>query len=119
MIALSDLNCKSKFDINENLLKVIIGGSSSLADAEECFHQLFLYGGYFGRGECAGEGRFRAFSTTSNSGEQSMNPAASFQLITEIFNIIHENSVDRGPIILVLDADIQVCFILFFENDCL
>lgn len=108
MIGLLDLNCKSKFDINENLLKVIIGGSSSLADAEECFRQLFLYGGYFGRGECAREGRFRAFSTASNSGKQNMNLAACRQLIIETFNIVQEDSVDRAPLMLVLDTDIQV-----------
>ncbi|XP_077213689.1 separase isoform X2 [Tasmannia lanceolata] len=103
---MDDLKRKCKFDANESHLKVIIGGTTSVAESEECVEQLLLYKGYFGRGGCSGKARFRS-SSSSPDGVADGVCGLPHQLILEAIGELAEE-VDREPIVLVLDADIQM-----------
>ncbi|CAL9041755.1 unnamed protein product [Musa banksii] len=101
---ISVLKSEGRFEINYTLISAIIGGAKSVADAESCINQLLLYKGYFGRGACCGEERFRAFSAVAQTG-----------LATEfIHDLIKEalaeyaEQVAREPVIIVLDSDVQM-----------
>ncbi|KAL0912981.1 hypothetical protein M5K25_016406 [Dendrobium thyrsiflorum] len=103
------LNSQSDFMVNDNLIKVILNGAQTVFAAEACIAQSLLYKGFFGRGGCCGEQRFRAFSDHSK-GVKCM--------LTSIHNLILEAvdegmTVDRQPIILILDTDVQM---LSWEN---
>ncbi|KAJ8471851.1 hypothetical protein OPV22_026194 [Ensete ventricosum] len=100
----SALKSEGRFEINYSLISAIIGGAKSVADAESCINQLLLYKGYFGRGACCGEERFRAFSAVAQTG-----------LATEfIHDLVKEalaeyaEQVAREPVIIVLDSDVQM-----------
>ncbi|PKU85864.1 separase [Dendrobium catenatum] len=98
------LNSQCDFMVNDNLIKVILNGAQSVFAAEACIAQSLLYKGFFGRGGCCGEQRFRAFSDHSK-GVKCM--------LTSIHNLILEAvdegmTVDRQPIILILDTDVQL-----------
>lgn len=104
-----DLKSKCKLDVNESLLKVILGGSKYDFEGEACISQLCLRRGcYVGRVGCFDEAKC---GTSSNAfygvGKQS---ELAFQLILEAMGELEgEDSVNREPIILVLDCEVQVC----------
>lgn len=101
-----DLKSKCKMDVNENLLKVILGVSKSAF--EECGYvlQLCLRNGcYIGRGEFCGKDKCWP---SSNEAEKLSGMA--FQLICKALEELEGlDCVAREPVVLVLDFDIQVC----------
>lgn len=98
--ALSEVDFKA----NPTLIKAILGGAVSVDEVHECLYQLILYKGYVGRGQCCEKDRLRSFS--------------SWQIDTkalETLKCLIENTVDgllesadRGPVILILDINVQV-----------
>ncbi|KAG6496646.1 hypothetical protein ZIOFF_044516 [Zingiber officinale] len=98
------LKSHSKHGINYSLISSIIGGSKSIIDAESCIHQLLLYNGYFGRGACCGQERFRVFPAAPET-ETAINFI--HDLVREMLTEYGEH-VDREPVILVLDSDVQM-----------
>jgi separase len=95
----------SELDVNANpaLIKAILGGAVSVDDVQECVYQLFLYNGYFGRGGCCGKDILRGPSCQ-------IKDEALEALTHTIKNAANElpKPVDRDPIILVLDINLQV-----------
>jgi len=101
---ITDLDKKFKFEVNPVPIKAILGGSVSVDEVQECFLQLILYKGYFGRGGCCGEDRLRAFSSCQ------MDDRAMETLKRLIPHAVYElpQPADRDPVILVLDVNVQV-----------
>ncbi|XP_022681893.1 separase [Setaria italica] len=93
-----------KLEVNPELIKAILGGAVSVDEVHECLYQLILYKGYVGRGQCCEKDRLRSFS--------------SWQIDTkalETLKCLIENTVDgllesadRGPVILILDINVQM-----------
>eukprot|EP00268_Persea_americana_P017923 TRINITY_DN18757_c0_g1_i1.p1 TRINITY_DN18757_c0_g1~~TRINITY_DN18757_c0_g1_i1.p1 ORF type:complete len:219 (+),score=20.18 TRINITY_DN18757_c0_g1_i1:341-997(+) len=103
----SDLKSRFKFEVHESLLKAVVGGAQSLAESEVCVSQLLSYKGYLGRGGCCGEDIFGSVASCDATGSIYGLP---YQLILEAVGDIVEESTDREPVVLVLDANVQVCF---------
>ncbi|XP_072151631.1 separase isoform X3 [Setaria viridis] len=97
--ALSEVDFKA----NPTLIKAILGGAVSVDEVQECVYQLVLYKGYFGRGGCCGKDRLRGFSCQ-------IEDEALEALTCTIKNAANElpKPVDRDPIILVLDINVQM-----------
>nr|TKW23443.1 hypothetical protein SEVIR_4G292500v2 [Setaria viridis] len=93
-----------KLEVNPELIKAVLGGAVSVDEVHECLYQLILYKGYVGRGQCCEKDRLRSFS--------------SWQIDTkalETLKCLIENTVDgllesadRGPVILILDINVQM-----------
>ncbi|XP_068651534.1 separase [Aristolochia californica] len=98
-----DLRRKCNFEIHEHLLRTVVGGASSVAESEQCVSQLVLYKGYLGRGGASE--RCELFSSFCGVGGLCGSP---HQLIVEAIEKVAEDVVDRGPVVLVMDADIQM-----------
>lgn len=90
-----DLKVKCKVEVHESLLRVILAGGKYACQSKECVSQLILNKGcYIGGVEC-------------NIDELS----GAFELILETIHDIEEDvCVNREPIILVLDYEVQVGF---------
>jgi len=101
---ITDLYTKFKFEANPVLIRTILGGALSVDEVQECFLQLILYKGYFGRGRCCGKDRLRAFSSCQ------MDDRAMETLKRLIPHAVYElpQPADRDPVILVLDVNVQV-----------
>jgi separase len=100
---ITGLESEFKLEVDQALIKVILGGVASVGELKECVSQLILYKGYFGRGGCCGRDRLRAFSCQTD--------AEALTTLEHLCNgIVDELSepVDRNPVILVLDIDVQV-----------
>ncbi|KAF8730257.1 hypothetical protein HU200_017239 [Digitaria exilis] len=93
-----------KVVFNPVLIKAILGGALSVDEVQECVDQLILYKGYFGRGGCCGKDRLRALSSSEVKDEDLETVKC---LIT---NAVYElpEPVDKSPVILVLDINVQV-----------
>ncbi|XP_044490537.1 separase-like isoform X4 [Mangifera indica] len=103
-----DLKSKCKVDVNESLLRVVLGGLKSGYKREENMAQLFSK-----KGCCIGTFGYsdnnnqRASSKESNGVEKLSELA--FQLIDEALKELEaEESVNREPAILVLDCEVQM-----------
>ncbi|KAK1309132.1 hypothetical protein QJS10_CPA09g00164 [Acorus calamus] len=103
---MADIKSKCKIEPNEYLLRTILGGSRSISESEACVSQFILYNGYFGRGGCCGVERCRNFSITHEVRE-SMTGLLRDLILEAIAELVDE-SADRNPLILVLDADVQM-----------
>eukprot|EP00268_Persea_americana_P017925 TRINITY_DN18757_c0_g1_i15.p1 TRINITY_DN18757_c0_g1~~TRINITY_DN18757_c0_g1_i15.p1 ORF type:complete len:389 (+),score=75.84 TRINITY_DN18757_c0_g1_i15:652-1818(+) len=101
----SDLKSRFKFEVHESLLKAVVGGAQSLAESEVCVSQLLSYKGYLGRGGCCGEDIFGSVASCDATGSIYGLP---YQLILEAVGDIVEESTDREPVVLVLDANVQM-----------
>lgn len=103
-----DLKSKCKLDVNESLLRVILGGSKHAFEGEACISQQCLRCGcYVGRVGYCDEAKFGTLSNASNGVDKQSEVA--FQLIQEAANELEgEDSINREPIILVLDCEVQV-----------
>ncbi|CAL4967209.1 unnamed protein product [Urochloa decumbens] len=101
---IAGLKKHSKVVLNPALIKAILGGAASVDEVQECVHQLVLYKGYIGRGGCCGKDRLRAFSSCQIDNE------ALEILKCLMTSAAHElpEPVDRDPVILVLDANVQM-----------
>jgi separase len=104
-----DLKSKCKLDVNESLLKVILGCSKYDFEEEACISQLCPRRGcYVSRGGCFDKAKCGTSSNASYGVDQQSEFA--FQLIQEAMSELEgEDSVNREPIILVLDCEVQVC----------
>ena len=72
-------------------------------ELKECVSRLISYKSYFGRGGCCGRDRLRTFSCQINA-----EALVTFEhLCNGILDELSE-PVDRNPVILVLDTDVQV-----------
>lgn len=98
------LDTEFEFEANPVLIRAILGGAVSVDEVQECFLQLISYKGYFGRGGCCGKDRLRAFSSCQ------MDDGAMDTLQCLITDAVYElpQPADRGPVILVLDVNVQV-----------
>ena len=108
-----DLKSKSKMDVNERLLKIILGSARYSHGREQCFLQLYLNKGcYIGRvGFYDEKTRCKVFSNSCDRVEK--KSALANQLISGAAEELEEEeSVNREPIILVLDCEVQVCLFL-------
>lgn len=103
-----DLKSKCKLDVNESLLKVILGGSKYAFEGEASISQQCLRSGcYVGRVGYCDEAKCGTLSNASNGVDKQSELA--FQLIQEAANELEgEDSINREPIILVLDCEVQV-----------
>uniref|UniRef100_A0A0D9VLJ6 separase n=1 Tax=Leersia perrieri TaxID=77586 RepID=A0A0D9VLJ6_9ORYZ len=93
-----------KFEVNPALIKVILGGATSVDEVHDCVSQLITYKGYFGRGGCCGKDRLRAFSSCCIESEAL---EAVECLVKSTVNELTE-PVDRDPVIFVLDINVQM-----------
>ncbi|OQU85801.1 hypothetical protein SORBI_3004G312400 [Sorghum bicolor] len=98
------LDTEFEFEANPVLIRAILGGAVSVDEVQECFLQLILYKGYFGRGGCCGKDRLRAFSSCQ------MDDGAMDTLQCLITDAVYElpQPDGRGPVILVLDVNVQM-----------
>lgn len=101
------LKSECKLDANMSALQAIIGGSQSLCDIETCISQMVQYRGYLGRGRCCRQESFRVFSSAVDGGAETL-PESTRGLILEAVSTTVQEPVDREPIVLVLDSDLQV-----------
>ncbi|KAM1392417.1 hypothetical protein ACFX2I_019995 [Malus domestica] len=104
-----DLKSKCKMDIDESLLKVILGGSKYAFEGGGAYvSQLcFKKGCYIGKAGCSEENKWLA-STNESNGYQKLSELA-FQLIQGAVNELEGlDTVNREPIILVLDFEVQM-----------
>lgn len=108
------LKSQFEFEVNHSLVKAILCGAKSVADAEACISQLVLYKGYFGRGACCGEERLRAFSAACQIEADLLDSI--LKLLKEAINgqVV---PIDREPVILVLDTDVQVSHSKFLSSE--
>nr|XP_051189058.1 separase-like [Lolium perenne] len=100
---ISGLESEFKLEVDPALIKAILGGVASVDELKECVSQLISYKSYFGRGGCCGGDRLRAFSCQTD--------AEALTTLEHLCNgIVDELSepVDRNPVILVLDIDVQM-----------
>jgi separase len=100
---ITGLESEFKLEVDPALIKVILGGVASVDELKECVSQLISYKSYFGRRGCCGRDRLRAFSCQID--------AEALVTLEHLCNgIVDELSepVDRNPVILVLDTDVQV-----------
>ncbi|XP_037451889.1 separase-like isoform X2 [Triticum dicoccoides] len=100
---ITGLESEFKLEANPALIKVILGGVASVDELKECVSQLVSYKAYFGRGGCCGRDRLRAFSCQIDA-----EALVSLEhLCNGVVNELAE-PVERTPVILVLDTDVQM-----------
>ncbi|KAF5184255.1 Separase [Thalictrum thalictroides] len=101
----SALKRKYQFDMNENLLRVILGGAKSVSEIEKCISQMLLHKGcitsmgIFPHKKCDG-------SSIACAQDESL-PSLLYQLVVESGCKL-EVECDRQSIIMVLDSDVQM-----------
>jgi separase len=103
-------------DIDEGLLKVILGGSKYVFEGGACVTQLCLKNGcYVNKVGCSEEEKCLTSSNESDGGESLSDLA--FKLVLEAVNELEglDSSVNIEPTILILDYEVQVCawFLMF------
>lgn len=102
-----DLKCKCKANINESLLRIVLGGLKGAFKGEECIAQLcFKKGCYVGTVGYSDNSSCGTSSEASNGVERLSELA--LQLIHEAVDELEEDSGHREPTILVLDCEVQV-----------
>jgi len=97
---------KKEFDLKVNpaLIKAILGGVASVDEVHKCLYQLILYKGYFGCGECCEKGLTSLSSNQIN--DESLDTLKKCLNENAVDGLLE--SVDRSPVILVLDINVQV-----------
>lgn len=109
---LRDLTRKCKLNVNESLLRVILGGARYADDKEEFIRQFSIFKGcYIGE---FGYGDEERCTTSSESHVRVENlSGTAFKLLLEAVNELEkEECLQREPIILVLDCEVQVRFLV-------
>ncbi|MQM00180.1 hypothetical protein Taro_032908, partial [Colocasia esculenta] len=101
------LKSECRAEASMSLLKAILSGGQSLSDIKTCISQLLLYKGYLGRGGCCRADSFRAFSHVIDGGSESLSESTCKLIQEAVDKLVHE-SLDREPVVLVLDADLQM-----------
>lgn len=108
-----NLKSKCKMDVNESFLKVILGGRYAL-DGGDFFADLV----YLEKSCFIGKTLYSDEETCQTlynepEGIEKLSDLA-IQLLHDALNELEEDSLNREPIILVLDCDIQVCLPWFW-----
>ncbi|XP_058750289.1 separase-like isoform X2 [Vicia villosa] len=103
----NDLRSKCKLNVNEGILKIVLGGSKYISEGKTLISQLcskkdcyIAKGGY-----CAGPmgGIFL------NSANKLVSSEIAFELLNEALNVLEvDDFVNREPVILVLDSEVQM-----------
>ncbi|RDX78338.1 Separase, partial [Mucuna pruriens] len=104
----NDLRSKCKLDVNEDLLKVILGGSKYVCDGRTLVSQLCPKKDcYIAKvGYCDEARRGILLNAVNGFG---MSSEVAFELLNEALNVLEvDDSVNREPIILVLDYEVQM-----------
>ncbi|KAK1697147.1 hypothetical protein QYE76_013844 [Lolium multiflorum] len=100
---ITGLQSEFKLEVDPALIKVILGGVASVDELKECVSQLISYRSFFGKGGCCGRDRLRAiFCQTDAEALVTLE-----HLCNGIVDKLSE-PVDRNPVILVLDSDVQM-----------
>uniref|UniRef100_A0ACD5YX29 Uncharacterized protein n=1 Tax=Avena sativa TaxID=4498 RepID=A0ACD5YX29_AVESA len=100
---ISGLESEFDLEVDPALIKAILGGVASVDELNEGVSQLISYKGYFGRGGCCGRDRLRAFCCQIDAEGLVTLEHLCNGLVTEL-----SEPVDRNPVILVLDTDVQM-----------
>ncbi|KAF6164599.1 hypothetical protein GIB67_032827 [Kingdonia uniflora] len=102
----SDIKCRSKVDAKVNLLRIILGGTESVHDLQACLSQLFPYKSSLVKGGCSLEETLGGFSSTvCEVDDLSRLP---HEQILEAAKELENKCINREPIILVLDSEVQM-----------
>ncbi|XP_065870788.1 separase isoform X2 [Euphorbia lathyris] len=103
----SNLKSKCKLDVSESILKVILGGGRYALDGEAFIFDLLLSrkGCFIGKGAYSEEEMCETL--VKETGAQKLSDLA-IQLIYEAVNELEEDFVNREPLILVLDSEVQM-----------
>ncbi|XP_028110332.1 uncharacterized protein LOC114308846 [Camellia sinensis] len=102
-----NLKVKRKVDAHESLIKVIIGGAKHICEREESILQLILNKGCFidEVGYC-NQQRWGTYADTSD-GVESLSKKALKLILEAAREVEEEECLNREPVILVLDFDVQ------------
>ncbi|XP_078444643.1 separase isoform X2 [Wolffia australiana] len=103
----SSLESECNLEASTDLLRVVVSGSSSVCNVEACISQMVQYKGYLGRGMCCGTESFRIFSSGTDEASDTISDSIR-SLILETSNSTLQEAVQREPIVLVLDSDLQM-----------
>ncbi|KHN33472.1 Separin [Glycine soja] len=103
----NDLRSKCKLDVNEGLLKIILGGSKYVCDGKTLVSQLCSKKDcYIAKVGYCDEARRGILNSANGIGVSS---EVAFELLSEALNVLEvDDSVNREPIILVLDYEVQM-----------
>lgn len=104
----NDLRSKCKLDVNEDLLKIILGGSKYVCEGKTLALQLCSKKDcYIAKVGYCDETRSGILLNAAN--ESGMSSEVAFELLNEALNVLEvDDFVNREPIILVLDYEVQV-----------
>ncbi|XP_014518647.1 separase isoform X1 [Vigna radiata var. radiata] len=103
----NDLKSKCKLDANEGLLKIILGGSKYVCDGKTLVSQLCSKKDcYIAKVGYCDETKKGILLNTNGFG---MSSEVAFELLSEALNVLEvDDSMNREPIILVLDHEVQM-----------
>lgn len=91
---MKDLKSKCKIEVHESIIKAVIRGAGHASQLEESFSELIMKKGcYIGGRECQNDAKLSSVSEI---------------LLNAMHGLREDDFVDREPVILVLDFEIQV-----------
>ncbi|KAK9162182.1 hypothetical protein Syun_003084 [Stephania yunnanensis] len=102
----AELKSKCEFDADEEFLKLILGGARSVSEARSCISELVLHKGSIIRGRYCQEQNCQCSDVAcneSNGLSESIN-----QLISDTIIEFEVQCMNRQPVVLVLDSDVQM-----------
>ncbi|XP_020532873.1 separase isoform X2 [Jatropha curcas] len=101
-----NLKSKCKVDINESFLKVTLGAGRCALDGEVCVSDLLS----LRKGCFIGKALYSDGKTHEDNKSEGVRklPDLAIQLLSEAVNELEEDSVNREPVILVLDSEVQM-----------
>ncbi|KAL1336318.1 hypothetical protein HN51_030706 [Arachis hypogaea] len=104
----NDLRSKCKIDVNESLLKVILGGSKHVCEGKTIVSQLCSRKDcYVAKVGYCDEARSGVFLNAAN--EFGVSSEVAFQLLNDALEVLEvDDTVNREPVILVLDYEVQM-----------
>lgn len=103
--------CKTGADVHKSLLKVILGAAKYAYEKENHISQMVLNKGCHLHG--GGNGNSKVFGKTSTEVDNLCDSVYK-SILDEAQEMVETESISRRPVILVLDLEVQVCFLLFF-----
>ncbi|KAF9612496.1 hypothetical protein IFM89_000418 [Coptis chinensis] len=100
------LKCNFELNANQNLLRVILGGSSCISEIEECICQMLVPKCCITRSESCPNKKLNISSFTCAQAKS----LSGFlhQLISEATYKLEAECIERRPVIMVLDSDVQM-----------
>lgn len=111
-----DLRSKCKLDVDEGLLKLILGGSKYICEGKTLVSSLCSKkDSYIAKVGYCDEARSGMLLNAANG--FGMFSEVAFQLLNEAINMLEvDDSMNREPIILVLDYEVQVSGLFYLIN---